>query len=174
MKSIITIMSVCTLLVAAANCYGAEQGQKITVSVVNTLTSEGDAPTPAPLYGNIYQANVAGKVNEKGEKTYYTIEAGRCIEFKINKPTTLKQQRVIFATTKKALRDKIKNNKNSNQVDSLAIKQSAVKGQNLICYWVTPSVGKKEIKTILSGSTCSPCETKQEASIAQTIESITD
>lgn len=173
MKSIIKIMSVCTLLVAAANCYGVEQGQKITVSVVNTLTSDGETPVPAPLYGNIYETNVMGKVTEKGEKKYYTIEAGYCLEFKINKPTKLKQQRVIFATTKKALRDKIKNNKNSNQVDSLSIKQSA-KGQNPICYWVTPSVGKKEIKIILSGSTCSPCATKQEASIAQTIESITD
>lgn len=179
MKSIIKIMSACALLVAAVNCYGAQQGQKITVSVTNQLASTEDE-TSVPLYGNVYETNAAGKVIEKGEKKYYTIKVGECLAFTRYKPTTLKNRathyhRLIFATTKKALKDKVTKNKNSNEVESLAITQSAKKSQEAVneCYWITPSTGKKTLKIILSGS-CSACATVADPNQAATINSIAD
>lgn len=166
MKSIIKIMSACVLVVATANCSTLDQGQQLMIGIKNNVKSlrveqvstdaaksisivEVDKPS---IFGNVYQTDRNGKVIETDPK-HYKIDFGQCLRSDIHKPKSLsgrimKYHRIIVATSKEALQDKIMNNKNSNEVESRKIEQSSKQkayAENE-CYSITQTSGKTKKK----------------------------
>lgn len=156
MKSISKILSAYALLVAVATCHGAEQkGQKVNFYITNNL------PTSASVYGNVYETSVTGKVTDKS-KLYYKIDHQTCLEVSKNKSAKIKDRltkyhRLIFATTESALKDKVINNKDSADVDSIAINQALKQDDKISseCYSIGSTGNSKNINII--SDTCTSC-----------------
>lgn len=169
MKSIIKIMSACVLVVATANCSTLDQGQQVTIGIKNNVASVPDKAgrlgvTDKPsLFGNVYETNTGGKVLGENHQ-YYELPFGQCLKRTIFKPKTVagritKYHRVIVATTKQALKDKVTKNKNSNEVESVKIQQSTKKKdyENDECYSIKKGT-KKKIITIVPNMSCGECK----------------
>ena len=155
MKFMGKILSVCALLVAASNCYGTDQGQKINFYITNNILADD------PVYGNVYETNVGGKVTEKNP-VYYILDKSSCLEVSKNKPASVKGRiskyhNVIFARTEQALKAKVQKNKNSNDTDSMRITQSFKQGEKPAneCYSIVSVGTKKNIKITLDS--CTSC-----------------
>lgn len=170
MKSIIKIMSACVLVVAAVNCYGTDQGQQVTISIKNKVSSAPDKAgvlgvTDKPtIFGNVYETNSAGRVLGENHK-YYELPFDKCLKQTIYKPKSLtdritKYHRVIFATSKQALKDKVMQNKNSNEVESVKIQQSTKQSEAALIECYSIKQGTKKTIKIVPGMSCGECNGK--------------
>ena len=119
MKSIIKIMSTYALLVAASNCYGAEQGIiKQTITIKNN--------TDKTIFGGIYLTSAAGRIYNKEAKPTRLV-SDSCITTTIDKSQKIqdrifKYYKIIFSDNEADMVAKIASNNRSNIV-STAIKQ---------------------------------------------------
>lgn len=166
MKHIGKIMSVCAILLVAVTtgCSAEEkEGQQVVISVTNNTANW--------IYGSVYKINARGKVLDH-EPIYYTIKPKNCLKWTINKSLnrTSEFHRLIFATDKWALKQKVEKNKNSATVGTKLISQSLIKSKEIRheCYEVT-ATSKVQIQPTQG---CFDCTTSTSNERSQSIKEI--
>lgn len=165
------ILSVFALLVATSACYG---GDELTPEVVSFRITNNATTT---IYGSIYNTTASGALvgDDKANIQFMEVQQRECFSLDFNKSLNRKSEftRLIFATNKWALRQKLENNVTHSKVNSTIIPQNLFKKEHRRhCYTITGSEAKLRIKHTSSGDKCSNCVSPSINSNSHALQSI--